>query len=97
MQPYRAVRAFPATSNGRRYRAQMHPTDESALLLRLLPTRGERMRFDLESESEIEVVFGKTSKMTIVVKHVQHVPSWKGDIHRAEILFAGTETTHFMA
>ena len=84
--PYRGVRAHDATSDGRRYRVQMHPFDETRLLLRLArPSAGDRCT--LGQGDALEVVVGKTSRRTLSVAHVQHLPSWKGNTCTAIITF----------
>ena len=55
-------------------RMQMHPSDEHRLLMRLGAGAPPREGDDLE------VVFGRTSRAALVVRHVQQVPSWKGDV-----------------
>ena len=85
LAPFRGVRWHDAFSGPedacRRLRVQMHPTDEQRLLVRL--GAGPLPRED----DELQVVFGRTSRAALVVRHVQCVPSWKGDVRAAVITF----------
>ena len=76
--------AYMDTADGTqtRLRVQMHPSDDRRLLLRLgagpAPREGD----------ELEVVLSRSSRATLAVRHVQHVPSWKGDARAAIVTFA---------
>ena len=84
LAPFRGVRwhdAFRGPADGARLRVQMHPTDEHRLLMRLGKEPPPREGDDLE------VVFGRTSRAALVVRHVQHVPSWKGNVRAVVVTF----------
>lgn len=88
--PYKAVRAFAATCNDQKYKVQMHPADDSRMLVRLAHGRSaekHRQRFSINVGDIVAVVFGRTSTGQFIVTHVQDVPSWKGCIQTAVITF----------
>lgn len=88
--PFKGMRAFPASSTGRLYRVQMHPGDDSRMLIRLAHARAaerDRIRFSIKIGDTIAVVFGRTCTSQLLVTHVQDVPSWKGSIQSAVISF----------
>lgn len=77
--------AYMDTGNRKRLRVQMHPSDDRRLLLRLgagpAPRQGD----------ELEVVFDRVSRATLAVCHVQHLPSWKGDVRTVVVTFESQE------
>ena len=87
--PYKGVQAHSASSGARRFRVQFHPADESRLLVRMARAP-DNPRMSLAVGDEICVATGKTSSVTLSISHVQHMPSWKGNVRTAVITVSNT-------
>ena len=87
--PYKGVQAHSASCDGRRFRVQFNPADASRLLVRLARAP-DNPRLTLAVGDEICVVLGKTTNVSLTISHVQHMPSWKGNIRTAVITVRNT-------
>jgi len=87
---FKRQRIYHAASRDELYRVQQHPRDPLALLVRLrFPDR--RRVLPIAVTDELLCTFDK-SNTEYRVKHVQHLPSWKGHICRAIVVVEGLDT-----
>ena len=87
---FRRQRIHHAASQDKLYRVQQHPRDPLALLVRLrFPDRCRVLPIVIANK--LLCSFDKTNT-EYRVKHVQHLPPWKGHIYRAIVVVEGLDT-----
>jgi len=80
--PFRASKRFTAVGNGAVYSVQMHPQEPGTVLVCL---RRSSQPLALSPNDVLHVRFKDPRASALHVRHVQHIPSWKGNVKTAVV------------